>query len=71
MKKILKIIGLVILLLSMAYASNWDLPKETQADWEREHAEEIEAYLEARSEEWEVYGGALPSELFSESEGNL
>ena len=44
MKKILKGIGIALLLVAMAYASNWDLPKETRATWKIDHAEELEQY---------------------------
>ena len=48
MKKVLKIIGMIILALSMGYASNWDMPKETRASWVEEHREEIEEYERSR-----------------------
>ena len=75
----LRILGLTILLISMAWASNWDLPKETHADWEAEHQEEIQRYEEERGKTYqiiidgEVYEGAYidgmwyePAELYQE-----
>lgn len=46
--KLIKGIGLILLLLSMAYASNWDLPEETRDSWLEDHAEEIAEYEESR-----------------------
>ena len=79
MKRLLKGLGLAILLTSMAWASNWDLPKETHAAWEQEHQEEIERYEEARGKthriviDDDVYEGAYidgmwyePAELYQE-----
>lgn len=68
MKKILKGIGLALLFISMAYASNWDLPKETRADFTAEHQEEIRQYYEivnheTHTEELEAWGGSLPEEV--------
>lgn len=48
MKRILRILGLIILFGFIAYASNWDLPPETQEDWELEHWEELQAYKGTR-----------------------
>lgn len=42
--KLIKKIGLILLLLAMAYASNWDLPKETRDSWLEDNAEEIAEY---------------------------
>lgn len=42
--RLIKRIGIVALILSMMYASNWDLPQETREDWLREHETEIEEY---------------------------
>lgn len=48
-KKIIKGIGLAVLFIAMAYASNWDLPKETAAD--RISQEDLQTYNEIRSAE--------------------
>ena len=75
--RLIKRIGIVILVLSMMYASNWDLPKETPEDWEREHWEELRVYEQNFYENeiphgryidgvWyeslELYGGVIPEE---------
>lgn len=66
--RILKRIGLVLLVVAMMYASNWDVPKETKADWEREHWEALQVYAESKGithenhvEKWEAWGGPLPT----------
>lgn len=78
--RMLKIVGICLLLIAMGYASNWDIPKETQADWEREHWEELKAYEEAKNAELpyviingDKYEGAYidgmwyePAELYQE-----
>lgn len=46
--KTIKRVAFILLLIAMAYASNWDLPKETRESWKQEHKEELEAYEEAR-----------------------
>lgn len=46
-KKIVKALGIAVLLIAMAYASNWDLPKQT---WEEAHQEELKAYEETRGQ---------------------
>ena len=38
MERVLKVIGVLVLLSLMGCASNWDVPKE---DWKEEHKEEI------------------------------
>ena len=71
--------GLIILLASMAYASNWDLPQKSQLDRELEHREELQRYEEERGKiyriviDGEVYEGAYidgmwyePAELYQE-----
>ena len=68
MKKILKVIGIAVLLCAMAYASNWDLPKETRADKLAGLEEEIAQYYEivnheTHVEELEAWGGPLPEEV--------
>lgn len=42
--KLIKRLGVVLLILAMMYASNWDLPKETKEGWNLKHAEELENY---------------------------
>ena len=49
MKKILKIIGITILFISMAYASNWDLPKEENID-----ADALNYYQEHKDDTFKV-----------------
>lgn len=49
MKKLLKIIGITILFISMAYASNWDLPKEENLD-----ADALKYYQEHKGETFKV-----------------
>lgn len=71
MKKILKIIGITLLLISMGYASNWDLPKETRADklaGLEEELREYEALLKGDPEPtgWELWGGPLPEEVIND-----
>lgn len=76
--KILKGIGIILLIISMMYASNWDLPKETRVDYLANLEEEIEQYEQSKKcievntgeyingvwvEYWEMYGGPLPSEV--------
>lgn len=45
MKRVLKIIGLLILFVSMAYASNWDLPKEEKVEVSETLIQEYEEML--------------------------
>lgn len=49
MKRLLKIIGIAILLVSMAYASNWDLPKEDATE-SPEYQKALEHYLEHKDD---------------------
>ena len=78
MKRILKILGLAVLLMSMAYASNWDLPKEAISRTS-DYCEALERYEEERGKTYrivigdDVYEGAYiegmwyePSELYQE-----
>ena len=53
MKRVLKVIGVLVLLSLMGCASNWDVPKE---DWKEEHKEEIRAYEEAKKTTTVVIG---------------
>ena len=48
--KLIKRVGLLLLVLSMMYASNWDLPKETRESWRVDHAEEIAEYEKSKGE---------------------
>lgn len=71
--KLLKGIGLALLLCAMGYASNWDLPPETKEDWEAEHWEALQAYEEARQQKngfdhvemLEAWPGAIPEEYLT------
>ena len=54
MKKGLKVIGILLLLISMAWASNWDVPKES---WQDAHREEVQAYEEERAKVHQVVIG--------------
>ncbi len=49
MKRLLKVLGIAILLLTMAYASNWDLPKEDVTE-SHEYQKALEHYLEHRDD---------------------
>ena len=73
MKK-LKIIGIILLLIAIGYASNWDLPKE-------EKIKRDVHYIEVNGQRYygtyvdgiwyeplEVYAGALPEELMEGEE---
>ena len=81
--KLIKKIGIVLLILSMMYASNWDLPKETKEDWEAEHWEELRVYEMNFYENemphgryidgvWyeslELYGGVIPERCMEDAE---
>lgn len=47
--KVLKIIGIAILLTAMAYASNWDLPTPDK-EYSREYQEAFEYYMEHKDD---------------------
>ena len=51
MKKGVKIIGIILLLISMGWASNWDLPKE---DRSAEYVEALERYEAERGRTYKV-----------------
>ena len=69
MKRVLRALGVIILLAAMAYASNWDLPKQSHQDWEEEHWEELQRYEEERGKTYrivigdDVYEGAYLGEI--------
>lgn len=48
-KRVLKIIGLLILFVSMAYASNWDLPKEEKIEVSETLIQEYEEILKGEN----------------------
>ena len=69
MKKLLKIIGITILFISMAYASNWDLPKEDNSAY----LEALEKYEAERGRTYkividgDVYEGAYIDGMWYEA----